>query len=219
MRAGGFFIHPPHVPANPGLRSLLLTPGAAFGTGVHPTTRMVLESLEDHLRPRRRSRVLDIGTGSGILAVAAVLLGARPVVALDVDQVAIRSTAETAASNGAAGTITLVEGDYRDRALAGRLRALFPAGFDVILANLSADALKGVWDFARPCLRPGGRILVSGFLRGETRRVLGSFPPRRLRAAEIRMELPDPPDSEPWVAVALERRSVPQDRNAAASAP
>ena len=215
---GGFFVHPPHVRATPGLRSLLLTPGPAFGTGMHPTTRMVLESLEDHLRRRRRSRVLDIGTGSGILAVAAALLGAGRVVALDVDPLAIRSATETATANQAAGRITFCEGNYRDPALAARLHALVPTGFDVILANLSADALRDVWSFAEPCLRPGGRLLVSGFLQGASERVLGSFPQRQVRIAEIRLELPEAPDADTWVAASLESRGVGPDRGVAASA-
>ena len=185
---------------------------------MHPTTRMVLESLEDHLRGRRRTRILDIGTGSGILAVAAALLGAGPVVALDVDPLAIRSAAETATANQVAGRITFCEGNYRDPALAARLHALVPIGFDMILANLSADAVRDVWGFAAPRLRPGGRILVSGFLQGESERVLGSFPQRQVRIAEIRMELPETPDADRWVAASLENRGVGQDRGAAASA-
>ena len=209
VRTGGFFIHPPHVLPEPGLRSLLLTPGPAFGTGTHPTTRMVLESLEDHLRSRRaRTRVLDIGTGSGILAVAAALLGARPVAALDLDPMAVRRAAETAAANGVAGTIRLCEGDYRDPAPAAELRALAPAGFDVILANLSAGALMDLWRFARPWLRPGGRVLVSGFLHEEASRVLGAFPGEELRTAELRLELPESPDNDIWAAAALESRAA-----------
>ena len=214
VRTGGFFIHPPHILPEPGRRSLLLTPGAAFGTGVHPTTRMVLESLEEQLGSRRsRTRVLDIGTGSGILAVAAALLGARPVAALDLDPMAVRRAAETAAANRVADTIRLCEGDYRDPALAAGLPALAPAGFDVILANLSAGALMDFWSFARPRLRPGGRVLVSGFLREEASRVLGAFPPEELRTAEIRLELPESPGTETWAAAVLERRTPPGERN------
>lgn len=216
VRAGGFFIHPSHVSPAPGLRSLLLTPGPAFGTGTHSTTRMVLESLEENLHSRRsRTRVLDIGTGSGILAVAAALLGAQPVVALDLDPTAIRCAAETAAANRVAGTIRFREGDYREPALATELGALAPVGFDMILANLSADALAEFWDFAKPWLRPGGRILLSGFLRGETPRVLGSFPVEQVRVSEIRMELPVSPETDTWAAATLESRTPRGKRNRA----
>lgn len=218
VRAGGFFIHPPHVRPAPGLRSLLLTPGPAFGTGVHPTTRMVLECLEGNLRSRRsRTRVLDIGTGSGILAVAAALLGARPVVALDLDPTAIRCAAQTAAANRGAGTIRFREGDYRDPGLAAALRAIAPVGFDMILANLSADALADLRDFAKAWLRPEGRVLVSGFLHGEASRVLRSFPQEEFRTVEIRLELPDAPGTDTWGAAALERRAPPGDRRRVAA--
>ena len=220
VRAGGFFIHPPHVLPEPGLQSLLLTPGPAFGTGMHPTTRMVLQSLEEHLRSRRsRARVLDIGTGSGILAAAAALLGARPVAALDLDPAAVRCAADTAAANRVAGTIRLWEGDYRDPALGAALGALAPAGFDVILANLSAGALADFWSFARPRLRPGGRILVSGFLHEEASRVLGAFPREELRTVEIRLELPESPGTDTWAAAVLERRVPAGARNRGTAAP
>ena len=178
---------------------------------------MVLESLEEHLRSRRsRTRILDVGTGSGILAAAAALLGARPVVAVDLDPVAVRSAAETAAANRVAGTIRCREGDYRDPALAAELRALAPAGFDVILANLSAGALTDFWSFAGPRLRPGGRVLLSGFLHGEASRVLRSFPQGELRTVEIRLELPEPPETDTWAAAVLERRTPPGSQNRAA---
>ena len=220
VRAAGFFIHPPHIPAVSGFRSLLLTPGLAFGTGVHATTRMVLESLEEHLGARRSpARVLDIGTGSGILAVAAALLGARTVVGLDQDPTAIRSAEEAAVANSLVGRIEFRAGDYRDPDLAADLHPLAPCGFDVILANLSAKLLTDFWSFAAPHLRSRGRILISGFLREEASRVLGAFPGQSVRLAEIRMELPEHPETDTWVAAVLERREsgrcAPDDQAAA----
>ena len=220
VRAAGFFIHPPHVQAVAGLRPLLLTPGPAFGTGVHATTRMVLESLEEHLRTRRsRTRVLDIGTGSGILAVAAALLGASTVVGLDEDPEAVRCADEAAAANGLDGRILFRAGDYRDPEMAADLHTLAPRGFDVILGNLSAELLTDFWDFAAPRLRSRGRILISGFLREEASRVLGAFPGQWVKTAEIRLELPERPEADTWVAAALERRetrrSAPEDQGAA----
>ena len=209
VRVGGFFIHPPHVRAQPGLRSLLLTPGPAFGTGMHPTTRMVLESLQEHLRTRRsRTRVLDVGTGSGILAVAATLLGARTVVGLDRDPVAIRSALESAAANETGGRILFREGDYRDPEVLAELQALAPDGFDVILANLSAELLTELWDLTAPLLRRRGRILISGFLHDEAARVLGAFPQQWVRTAEIRLELPEHSEADTWAAAALESRTA-----------
>lgn len=206
--AGRFFIHPPGVPAPAALTSLRLTPGPAFGTGMHATTRMVLESLEKCLRGRRSpARVLDIGTGSGVLAVAAAILGARPVIALDRDPEAVRCAGETAAANGQSNRILLEVGDYREPAMASRLDAANPDGFDVVLANLSAETLVDLPDFVAPRLGRRGRIVVSGFLRSEARRVLGRFRPGWLRMVELRTEVPEPPETDQWIAAALERRA------------
>ena len=175
---------------------------------MHATTRMVLESLETHLRGRRSpARVLDIGTGSGILAVAAAILGARPVIALDRDPEAIRCAAETAAANRRSSRVLLQAGDYREPAVASRLDTANPHGFDVVLANLSAAALVDLPDFVAPRLRRRGRVVVSGFLRSEAHRVLGRFRPGWLRVVELRTEVPEPPETDPWVAAALERRA------------
>ena len=174
---------------------------------MHATTRMVLELLEEHLRDRRsRARVLDIGTGSGILAVAAAILRARPVIGIDQDPEAIRCAGDTAAANGQAAQVQLHTGDYRDPGMADRLDAASPEGFDLILANLSAGTLADLPDFAAPRLRRGGRLVVSGFLRTEASRVLEGFPRNLLRVAEIRTEAPEPPETDPWLAAALERR-------------
>jgi ribosomal protein L11 methyltransferase len=136
-----------------------LDPGAAFGTGQHETTRLCLEALEERLRPG--ATVLDLGCGSGVLSVAAALLGAARVDALDVDPAAVRATDENAARNGAGGVV---------RAAGGSLGEAWPfpgraAGrYDLALANLSARLVQ---ELARPlveALRPGGVALASGFV-------------------------------------------------------
>jgi ribosomal protein L11 methyltransferase len=220
VRIGGFFVHPPHVPAAPGHTPLTLTPGPAFGTGMHPTTRMVLESLERQLRNHgSATRVLDIGTGSGILAVAAALLDAGSVVAIDLDPAAIRCAEETAAANRVADRIHFRTGDFRSPALAAELKEQDPDGFDLVLANLSSAALTDLWEPAKSLLRPRGRLVISGFLRDEADRVLGAFPNHLLRTAELRMEHSGSANADPWVAATLERRIAGrvQDADAAAA--
>ena len=210
VRVGGFFVHPPGIRPDPALRSLLLTPGPAFGTGMHATTRMMLEALAEHLRDSgaRGARILDVGTGSGILAVAAAMLGAGTIVGLDQDPAAIVAARETAAQATGA-RILLRQGDFRSSESAAALDVLAPAGFDLILANLSAGLLGDLWKFAAPRLRKAGRLIVSGFLRPEARTVLEAFPPAAVRIAEIRSELPPWPETDLWLAATLKRRSEP----------
>lgn len=200
VRTGGFFIHPPEVPPHPALRSLVIAPGPAFGTGMHATTRMMIEALEERLAPRRaaRARVLDVGTGSGILAVAAALLGARKVVGLDRDPVAVRCAREAATAHRVADRVEVRPGDFRAPDAARGC-------FDLVLANLSGRLLRDFASFAAPRLARRGRVVISGFLRSQAPEVLRSFSGGPLRVVEIRAELPAPPDTDLWIAAAAAR--------------
>lgn len=133
---------------------LALDPGMAFGTGLHPTTRLCLAAIEA-LADRGTladARVLDVGCGSGILAIAALGLGARTAFGVDTDPIAIEATVANASRNGLA---------RRVRARTGSL----PSGrepFDVVLANLIAGALVALATPLHDELRPGGTLLASG---------------------------------------------------------
>jgi ribosomal protein L11 methyltransferase len=128
-----------------------LDPGMAFGTGLHPTTRLCLRALEDTVQPN--ASLLDVGTGSGILAIAASRLGAAPVVACDIDPAAVDIAAHNAAANDAvvdvrAGPIDVV-----------------PAGtFDLVVANILADVITGLAPLLAGRLAPNGTLIVSGIL-------------------------------------------------------
>jgi ribosomal protein L11 methyltransferase len=143
----------PHSP-EPGDVVLDLDPGMAFGTGLHPTTRLCLAALESIADAGRvaGTSVLDVGCGSGILSIAAAKLGASHVFAVDTDPLAVEATAANAGANDVAAVV---------RARAGSL----PSGagpFDVVLANLIASLLV---ELARPLrdeLRPAGTLLASG---------------------------------------------------------
>jgi ribosomal protein L11 methyltransferase len=125
----------------------------AFGTGQHPTTRLCLALLEKHVRPG--DRVLDLGTGSGILAMAAALLGASEVLALDIDPVAVRIAEANAAANSVEGRVTVAEGTL------GALRS--PLGrFDCVAVNINAETILDVAAAVVAALRPGGIAIVSG---------------------------------------------------------
>jgi ribosomal protein L11 methyltransferase len=127
-----------------------LDPGMAFGTGEHPTTRLCLESLETCLRPNQN--VLDLGTGSGILAIAAALMGAERVVAVDIDPVAVGIARENAAMNGVEGRVQVLEGS---------LEAAKPP-FDLILANISSAGIIQMAPELARALAPQGRLIASG---------------------------------------------------------
>lgn len=142
-----------------------LDPGAAFGTGLHPTTRHCLEYLEQVIRPG--DDVFDVGTGSGILAIAAVGLGAQKVLAVDVDPIAVTTAQENVARNGQAAQITVAEGsvDYPDD----------ERRFDVVVANIIARVILELAPRLVNRLRPGGTLIVGGVIAdraGEVREAL-----------------------------------------------
>jgi ribosomal protein L11 methyltransferase len=146
---------------------LALDPGMAFGTGLHPTTRLCLAAIEA-LADRgglAGARVLDVGCGSGILAIAALRLGARTALGVDTDPIAIESTAANARRN------RLVR---RLRARAGSLPTGEP-GHDVVLANLIAGLLVTLAGPLRDELRPGGTLLASGIFVDRVRDVEAAF--------------------------------------------
>ena len=96
VEVGSFWIGPPWEEPTPGLVPVVIDPGLAFGTGAHPTTQLCLELIQ----PLERSSLLDIGSGSGVLAIAACKLGYAPVVAIDVDEAAVAVTRHNAEANG-----------------------------------------------------------------------------------------------------------------------
>jgi len=139
---------------------LILEPGLTFGTGSHATTRLCLMALESVIHGGER--VLDLGCGSGILAIASVILGASKAVAVDIDPACETVVRENAALNGiGSDRLQVLIGDVlTDDALTARLGN----GYDVILANIVADVIIPLAPAARPLLAPGGRFLCSGII-------------------------------------------------------
>ena len=138
----------------PGEKVITLDPGAAFGTGSHETTSMCIELLEEAVG--EGARVLDVGCGSGILSVAACVLGAKNVTAVDIDEFAVKTAAGNAELNGiGADKITAVQGSLTDN-VSGK--------FDVIVANIVADVIislcRDVGDFLEDC----GAFICSGII-------------------------------------------------------
>jgi ribosomal protein L11 methyltransferase len=127
-------------PTPPSRFRIAVNPGMAFGTGVHETTRLCIEALEDFLKPGMR--VLDVGTGSGILRKAAQLLGAGKTYACDTDRVAVE-----------------IAGD----AFIGSVDAVVSGSMDLAMANISPEAVVALAPELLRVLRPGGVLLASGF--------------------------------------------------------
>jgi ribosomal protein L11 methyltransferase len=139
---------------------VFLDPGMAFGTGAHPTTRLCLAALEDALHPG--DLVIDIGCGSGILSVAAVLLGADRVLACDIDKHALAATERSAERNGVRHAIEVFPGSLEQ--VLERLQPSGRAG-DVLVANILAPVLEAMLGAgATNAVRQGGVLILSGIL-------------------------------------------------------
>lgn len=151
--------------APPARDLLLVDPGRAFGTGTHETTRLCLRALEELSARRRLGRTLDLGAGSGLLAVAAARLGAGPVLASDIDPDALDSTRRHAGLN----TVPLLP----VRADGGR--GFAAESFDLVLANLMALLLMDRAQEVRALLRPGGALVLSGLLIEDVPAVAKAF--------------------------------------------
>lgn len=139
---------------------LLMNPGLTFGTGSHASTQLCLEGVEAHVQPG--DRVLDLGCGSGILAIAALCLGAAQAVGVDIDPKAVDVAYENAALNGIGqDTYTVRIGDVLGDAV---LRADLGGGWQMVVANIVADVIIGLSPLVRPMLAPGGLFLCSGII-------------------------------------------------------
>lgn len=142
-----------------GRTPLYLNPGLIFGTGSHGTTRLCLEGVERYVEPG--DRVLDLGTGSGILAIAALLLGAKEAVGCDIDPMAARVAAENASYNGVEESFRVYTGDVnRDQ----KLKQALAGQYQLVLANIIADVIIPLAAVAGDYLAPGGRFLTSGII-------------------------------------------------------
>jgi ribosomal protein L11 methyltransferase len=164
----------------------MLDPGLAFGTGTHPTTALCLEWLD--AQPLQDTLVIDYGCGSGILAIAAVLLGARKVVAIDNDPQAILASESNRALNG----ITPEQMTVHLPGTAEHPQA------DVLVANILSGPLEQLTPVIAALVKPGGRLILSGVLSLQTQSLMDSYHPY--------FEMQPPVLRDEWVLVEGIRR-------------
>lgn len=193
MAAGPWWVVPawldPPAGADPG-DVLSIDPGRAFGSGSHPTTRLVLEVLAELVGPG--DRVLDVGCGSGVLAVAAARRGGSAT-GIDVDPEARPVTLANAAANGVADAVEVLDATVAELAGTGRR-------WDVVAANLLAPVLAEVGPDLVELLAPGGSLVVSGLLEDRWEATLPHLAPLEVRAVRA---------AEGWVAVVVGRPDPP----------
>ncbi len=182
--------------AEPQGRVLLsLDPGMAFGTGGHHTTRMCLEYLEQ--RVRAGDEMLDLGCGSGILSIAALLLGAVHATGVDIDPMAKKIAGENARLNGIGTEVyTVLAGDVlTNEPLAARLAQ---KQYDVIAANIVADVIIALCPLAPSLLKKGGCFIISGVIADRLDAVLSALAKNGLKAVDVKA-------GEDWRAILAER--------------
>ncbi len=185
-----------HTPPDPGAINIRIDPGAAFGTGAHPTTRLCLQWMERN-PPVGRS-VLDYGCGSGILSICAAALGATDVVGVDIDPAAIATAGDNARENHVTIRYATPEAlaDEPDRR------------FDLVIANILANPIMVLAPMLAHRVRPGGTILLSGILERQAQAIIETF----LRTAP-HMALAVVAQDEGWVAIAGTKQSDDTLRN------
>jgi ribosomal protein L11 methyltransferase len=176
VRAGRFFVFGVHDRGRAPLNTvnLRIEAGAAFGTGHHGTTVGCLIAYDAMRKRRRFDKVLDVGTGTGVLAIAAARTGARTSVGSDIDRVSVRIARENAVVNRAHCRFVHADG-LAHRAVAGS------APYDLVFANILARPLTRLARAIRQATAPVGAVILSGLLRGQARMVLAAYRSRGFR--------------------------------------
>jgi ribosomal protein L11 methyltransferase len=193
--AGGFYIHGSHeaAPVPAGLTGIRIDAAQAFGTGHHETTTGCLEAIDRTLKRRRPRALLDVGTGTGVLAIALAKRLHAPVIASDIDPIAVRTAEENARDNGVGRLLTVVEATGLDhRTIAAH------APYDLVVANILAAPLQALAPAIGRAAARGATIILSGILNQQAQRLIAAYHQQRmvLRQRIVKKE---------WTTLVLER--------------
>ncbi len=173
-----------------------IDPGAAFGTGSHPSTYLCLEKMENILFSDKK--VLDIGSGSGILSVAARLLGAKEVCAVDNDYLAINSTKSNFQLNfGNLNNLNTYLGSFNELILKNQLEQ-----FDFVLCNILAEVIKGMIPNIYKCLRNNGEVIFSGILNSQKDEIIKILIKNDLKLLDVSTR-------KDWACISAQKASNP----------
>lgn len=193
--AGGFFVHGSHetTPPPAGMTAIRIDAAEAFGTGHHETTTGCLEAIDRALKRRRFRSMLDVGTGTGVLAIALAKRTHLPVLATDIDPIAVKTTAQNAQDNGVGRYIIAIEAtglEHRQITTA--------APYDMIVANILAGPLTALATAMRKIAEPGCVVILSGILIHQAPRVVAAY-------ARAGIVLKHKITKKEWVTLVMER--------------
>lgn len=169
--AGGFYVYGSHEDAPPaGVTGIKIDAAQAFGTGHHETTTGCLEAIDRALKRRRYSSMIDVGTGTGVLAIALAKRTHLPVLATDIDPIAVETTIDNARDNGVSRNIIAIEAtglDHRQIATG--------APYDMVVANILAGPLVALAPAVRKVTQAGATVILSGILNTQANRVISAY--------------------------------------------
>jgi ribosomal protein L11 methyltransferase len=192
-------------PSAPGVLSIQLLPGRAFGTGTHPSTQLCLIALGSLVQPG--VSVLDLGTGTGILAIGAALLGAGPVLALDIDPAAVQAARANVALNGVARQVQVSQGSLGDVIPA----CSEPGDWQVVVVNILSGVILTMFEQGlSQAVAPGGWLVLSGFVAAQS-------PEIRARLRRHSLELAALETRSDWVGIVARRATSPAETRWAGS--
>jgi ribosomal protein L11 methyltransferase len=197
VTAGGFYVYGSHdadAPIPEGLTPIRIDAAQAFGTGHHETTTGCLEAIENLLKTRQPTRMIDVGTGTGVLAIALAKRLPSTILATDIDPIAVTTTIENAEQNGVGGQIVALEATGLDHA-----DILARGPYDLLVANILAGPLTELAPGMAAIAQPGATVILSGILNTQADWVISAY-------VDAGLALVDHLKRKDWTTLVLEKR-------------